>query len=80
MGGQMVFNEDGKVYIEALGYPGCIFSSDTIKNDLMWKVNNDSLHIFNQNDQFKLSYLINKASNNLIELQLLDDIFVTLKK
>lgn len=80
MKGRMVFHKNGIVNIEANGYPGCIFSSDTIKNELMWKVNNDSLYLYNQTDQFKLSYFIQKASDKTIELKLLDDIFLTLKR
>ncbi len=80
MKGQMEFHENGVVGIEARGYPGCIFSSDTIKNELMWKVSNDSLYLYNPNDHFRLSYLIQKASDSTIELKLLDDIFVTLKR
>lgn len=80
MDGLMVFNENGNVSIKALGYPGCIFSSDTIENDLMWEISNDSLHLRNRNDQFKLSYHITKASDKSIELKLLDDIFVILEK
>ena len=80
MQGQMVFHENGVVGIEARGYPGCVFSSDTIKNELMWKVKNDSLYLYNPNDHFQLSYFIQKASDSTIELKLLDDIFVTLKR
>lgn len=80
MDGYMTFQDDGNVSVQASGFPGCIFSSDTIKNELMWKISNDSLHFFNQNDHFKLSYLIKTASDNHIELKLLDDIFVTLKR
>lgn len=80
MKGYMEFHENGVVGIEARGYPGCIFSSDTIQNQLMWKVTNDTLHLYNPNDQFKLSYFIQNASENTINLKLLDDIFVTLNK
>lgn len=80
MDGHMVFNDNGNVSIKALGYPGCTFSSDTIENDLLWDISNDSLHLYNKNDQFKLSYHITKASDNFIELNLLEDIFVTLEK
>ncbi len=80
MQGHMEFHENGMVGIEARGYPGCIFSSDTIQNELMWKTSNDSLFLFNQSDHFRLSYYIQKATHNTIELKLLDDIVVTLKR
>lgn len=80
MKGHMEFYENGRVGIEARGYPGCVFSSDTIKNELMWRISSDSLYLYNQNDQFQLSYFIQKASDNTIELKLLDDIFVTLHR
>ena len=79
MNGYMMFKDNGNVSVQASGFPGCIFSSDTIKNELMWKISNDSLHLYNQNDHFKLSYLINNATDTKIELRLLD-IFVTLKR
>lgn len=80
MNGFMRFDGDGEVKITIYGYQGCIFSSDTIHNELQYKVQNDSLTIFNDQDQFQLSYLIESMSGNEIRLQLMEDIGVTLKK
>lgn len=80
MNGFMQFKDNGSVSITIYGYQGCIFSSDTIHNELNYKIEDDSLTIYNGEDQFQLSYLIESFSTDEIQLQLMEDIGVTLRK
>lgn len=79
MSGRMDFSE-GTVKIEAFGYPGCLFSSDTIKNELHWTISGGNIKLFDNNDQFSLEYAIQKVSGQVIELSLMDDISVILTR
>ena len=79
MDGQVVFTTDS-VSITAYGYPGCIFSSDTLTHSLTWKMSNDSLHLINDEEIYGISYKILTMSSAKVELQLMDDIYLTLSK
>lgn len=80
MRGYMEFKSNGQMKITAYGYPGCLFSNDTIYNELSWKAIGDSLVLYSDQDKFNLIYTIRKASSDEVLLQLMDDIFVTLKR
>lgn len=80
MDGLMEFKKSGAVTITIYGYKDCIFSNDTLQNELKFNVNNDSLTVFNEKEQFHLTYFIQEATKDRISLQLMDDISVTLKK
>lgn len=80
MNGKLVFDEQGHVQISAYGFPGCIFSSDTILNQLSWYIDNDTINLINDRDLFSLSYKINKINDSLIELELMQDIHLTLRR
>lgn len=80
MNGKLVFNQDGYVEISAFGFPGCVFSSDTILNKLDWHVENDTINLINKTDLFSLSYKINKLNDSLIELEMMQDIYLTLRR
>ena len=80
MEGLMEFKENGAVKITIYGYKDCIFSNDTLQNELTFNINNDSLTVFNEKEQFHLTYFIQEATKNKISLQLMNDISVTLKK
>jgi hypothetical protein len=79
MNGFFTFEGDS-LTVTAQGYPGCIFGPDTISHTQGWIVRNDSLLLINEDEQFGISYQVKAMSSNKIELQLLDDIFVTLSK
>jgi len=75
------FNFEGEnVTIIANGYPGCIFNIDTIEHSQNWKISNDTLYLFSDPEVISLSYKIKKLKEDSIELQLMEDIFVTLSK
>ncbi|MEM9324341.1 MAG: hypothetical protein AAGA85_01740 [Bacteroidota bacterium] len=79
MSGKVKFSSDS-VSITAYGYEGCIFSEDTLVHSLDWKVADDTLHLLNEADVYGMSYKVVSKSDQQIELQLMDDIFLTLTK
>lgn len=79
MDGEIIFHADS-VQINAFGFPGCIFSADTLRHSLKWKISNDTLNFLNEDDIYGMSYTIKEIQENNVRLQLMDDIFLTLKK
>ncbi len=79
MNGKISFDEDS-VAIWAYGYEGCIFSEDTLRHSLEWRLSGDSLHFVNADDVSGMSYLIKSRSDTKIDLVLMGDIFLTLVK
>ncbi|MEQ9426348.1 MAG: hypothetical protein RJQ09_18125 [Cyclobacteriaceae bacterium] len=80
MNGEITFYPDS-VEINAFGFEGCIFSADTLRHALKWEIENDSLlNLINEDDIQGMSYTIKEVSGESIRLQLMDDIFLTLKK
>ncbi|MEM0941881.1 MAG: hypothetical protein AAGI25_19140 [Bacteroidota bacterium] len=79
MDGKFIFTNDS-LTIQNNGYPGCIFAVDTLKHTQSWKVSNDTLFSINDPETRGITYKITSLSENKIELQLIDDIFVTLRK
>ena len=80
MDGLIKFMENGKVEISAFGYAGCIFSDDTLKNTLNWKLEETSLRFIDDGDEHGLPYTINKFTNQELHLTLLEDINLTLRR
>ncbi|MFK7951591.1 MAG: hypothetical protein AB8B73_01995 [Ekhidna sp.] len=79
MNGEFTFTNDS-LKIENNGFPGCIFNVDTIAHTQSWYVSNDTLFLYNEPDVLGMSYIIKTQSESKIELQLMEDIFVTLSK
>jgi hypothetical protein len=80
MDGFIKFTPDGKVEIAAFGYDGCIFSDDTLRNVLNWKIDDSVIRFIDHGDDHGLPYTINKFSRNEMQLTLLEDINLTLKR
>jgi hypothetical protein len=80
MEGVMKFNADGKVEISAFGYEGCIFSDDTLRNVLNWKMDETVIRFIDQGDDLGLPYTINKFTTDELHLTLLEDINLTLRR
>ena len=80
MKGYMNFSQNGLVQIKAFGYNGCVFSNDTIENELAYIVTSDSLILYNKQAHFNLTYLITTSSDREFKLQLMDDILITLTR
>ena len=79
MNGVFSFHNNGSVVIKGFGYPGCIFSEDTIMYQTRWFLNLDQLVIGNdKTNQF--SYQIETADSDHIKLLLLGDIHLILDK
>lgn len=79
MPGKITFDNE-KVNIKAYGFKGCAFSGDTLDHSLFWKVKNDTLILINDENTPGMVYQIKEVSNEQIRLQLLEDIFITLRK
>lgn len=79
MDGKFIFTNDS-LTVQNNGYPGCIFAIDTLKHTQLWSISNDTLLTFNKPKTSVLTYNIKSVSDDRIELQLLEDIFVTLTR
>lgn len=79
MRGFFVFHEDS-LEVTTYGYEGCIFGQDTLSHKQRWLVQGDSLNLLSDYDETGMSYSIKRATTSRIELQLLDDIAVTLTR
>lgn len=79
MDGNFIFTSDS-LTVKANGFDGCIFNSDTLSHTQSWYVSNDTLFLLNEPDMPGMTYLIKSKSKNKVELQLMEDIFVTLTK
>lgn len=80
MNGKMLIKNDNQITIEAYGYKGCIFGTDTLIHTLNWEVKGDTLNLKNPNDVFGIPYIIKESSDKKIKLQLLEDVFLFLTK
>ena len=80
MNGVINFMADGKVEISAYGFQGCIFSDDTLKNLLNWKIEDSVLRFIDVDDEHGLPYNITKFNNRELQLTLLEDINLTLSR
>ena len=79
MNGNFIFTSDS-LTVNANGFEGCIFNSDTLSHTQSWYVSNDTLFLMNNLNQTGITYKIKKQEENKVELQLMEDIFVTLSK
>ena len=79
MNGKFIFQGDS-ITIVAHGYKGCVFGVDTIQHSQTWKMQNDTLYLVNESNLQGISYFIKSKDENSIELQLMEDIFIHLKK
>ena len=79
MTGNFIFTPDS-LTVKANGYEGCIFNSDTLSHTQSWYVKNDTLFLMTEPDQAGMTYRVKSQTRKIIELQLMDDIFVTLTK
>ena len=80
MNGKFHFKKNGTVEVHAFGYNGCIFMSDTMKNQLVWKVNGDTLNMSGQDDSFGLPYQLKEINPDHMQLVLMEDISLNLRK
>lgn len=80
MNGKLRFLEDGTVEILAYGFDGCVFMSDTMKNEMSWNLNGDTINLLVKNDDFGFPYHIQNRDENSIQMVLLEDINLELTK
>ncbi len=79
MDGKFVFTDDS-LTVQNNGYPGCIFAVDTLQHTQSWKISNDTLFSYNDPESPGMTYKVTSITENRIELQLMEDIFITLSK
>lgn len=79
MEGWVEFDND-EITITAFGYPGCIFSADTITHSQKWVLRSDTLELLNEGDRRGISYLLKEKSDSRIRLVLMGDIFLDLTR
>lgn len=79
MDGSFTFTADS-LTIQANGFDGCIFNVDTLTHTQSWYVLNDTLYLMNDPSLQGMTYRVKSKSESKIELQLMEDIFVTLIK
>lgn len=79
MNGDFTFTKDS-LTVKANGYPGCIFNVDTLAHTQSWYISSDTLFLVNEPNTPGITYRISSKSDDIIKLQLMNDIFVTLTK
>ncbi len=79
MEGSFEFDEEN-LTILAFGYEGCVFGSDTLNHTLTWSVRGDTLELRNNPEEPGIQYNLLSQTDSEINLQLVDDIFITLSK
>jgi len=80
MKGELHFTENGTVAVQAYGYNGCYFMSDTSKNEMAWQLEGDTLLLQVPNDNFYFAYQVKDIDADQAHLTLLDDISLHLTK
>lgn len=81
MNGLMNIEANGKITINAYGYEGCIFGTDTLIHTLNWEVPSDTvLNLTNDGDKYGIPYAINEFSKGKVKLQLVEDVYLFLTK
>lgn len=79
MEGWVEFTND-EVTITAYGYPGCIFSTDTLHHSQKWQLKNDTLELLNDGDLRGITYMVKEKAGDHIQLVLMGDIFLDLTR
>lgn len=79
MNGNFLFTKDS-LTVTAMGYPSCIFNVDTLSHTQTWYVSNDSLFLVNEPGSIGMTYKVLSKTSDKIQLQLMQDIFITLQK
>lgn len=80
MNGEILFNPPNSVKIKAFGYDGCVFASDTAENVLKYEFTDSLLNMVNDKNEVVFSYLIKEKSPDLISLEMMEDIKLTLRR
>lgn len=79
MDGVFNFTEDS-LSVTLYGYPGCLFSHDTLSNRSRWNLSEGILSLINEDNTPSISYEIMSQDSIRVELVFLEDIFVTLTR
>ena len=80
MEGHLAFMPNGAVTVTALGFEGCVFSTDTVVNALNYAWQDNKLLLINAKEAFTMDYEIMAQSANSITLSFMQDITLTLRR
>ncbi|MTI30451.1 hypothetical protein [Xanthovirga aplysinae] len=80
MNGKIVFQSNGLVEVVGYGFPGCVFSNDTLMNKLHWSLGPGTISMHNLKDQFDMKYNIRRLNHAELELSLMNDITLRLTR
>jgi hypothetical protein len=80
MNGRMVFDQNNTVEITAFGFDGCVFASDTAKNNLKYDFQDSLLNLINGEKEVVFSYRVKEKLPDKLALVLMDDILLTLHR
>lgn len=79
MDGVFSFTSDS-VSVTLYGYPGCLFSHDTLSNRSKWSYSGDTLALINEDNSPSITYKVLSKDTQKVEMVFLEDIFVTLTR
>lgn len=79
MDGVFDFSEDS-ISVTLYGYPGCLFSHDTLSNRSRWALSGNTLSLINEDNTPGITYEIKSQESKKVEMVFLEDIFVTLTR
>ena len=79
MDGVFDFSTDS-ISVTLYGYPGCLFSHDTLSNQSRWALSGDTLSLINEDNTPGITYEIKSQDSTKVEMVFLEDIFVTLTR
>ena len=80
MKGEITFYADQEAIITGYGYAGCLFAQDTITNKLSWKLEDQRVQLFNEQDSFTMEYKIILLDDDTASFNFLDDFNILLRK
>jgi len=80
MDGEIIFEADFTAQISGYGFPGCLFAQDTIRNRLSWRLEDQSIQLFNETDSFSMEYKILFLDADSASFNFLEDFNILLKK
>lgn len=81
MEGFLSFTDKGELTINAFGYKDCIFSSDTMKHSLNWKMVGDTaISFYSGEDVHGIHYQLEDLKKDKAKLVLMGDINISLTR
>ncbi len=80
MSGKMTFEKNNQVHLQAYGFEGCAFASDTAENRLYYQYRDSALLLLNSSNEEVFAYSIKAMEPRFIHLEMMDDIHLKLTR